>query len=207
MRNPSASPRSTRRLPAAIVRQLLLACPLLLAGGCGAPTDGQAPPFKGGAVPALTAVPIYQIQLDPAVNVRPGGQAGYGITSAVGNSFRLLWTGEPHSPERYTRFYGSVYTAGSFIWLTSACRNAECPLEAGDRVVPPVDTAGGQRVDFSAITSAGVDGFDFIVDKEPVFFELYIDDQLRPELVFFRDALSGGVPTRTDSMPFGILSK
>lgn len=191
----------------ALVPRLLFTFSLLQAVGCGAPGDGQALPFTGGAVPTLTDVPLYQIQLAPNININPGGQAGYGITASVGNSFRLIWTGEAHSSERFTRFYGAVYTSGSFVWLAPACRNAECPLEEGDLVHQPVATTGGQRVDFSALTSTGADGFDFMVDREPVYFELYIDEERRSDLVFLRDAISGGVPTRVDSIPFGVLSK
>ena len=73
-----------------------------------------------------------------------------------------------------------------------------------DVVKQPVSVSGGQRVDFDAQTTDGIDGFDVVVDFEPVYFDLVIDGRRDPALVFFSAADNGGVVSNVRTIPFGL---
>jgi hypothetical protein len=146
---------------------------------------------------------VYLVDPGASVIVDPGVQAGYGITANVGSSFRLIWVGDGGSSGSYRQFYGSVWTTGRILSSTPGCAQSACPLESadGDYVSPPYQVQGGQRIDFDSFAFNSIDGFDFVVDTEPAYFDLYIDGQRYPNLVFFT---SGGQQAITGALPFGL---
>jgi hypothetical protein len=154
------------------------------------PTVG--PPDTGGAQ-------VYHIDPGAGVVVQPGTQAGYGITANFGASYRIVWTGD--GVTQYREFYGSLWTSGVFTSLSPGCEAQACPLGANDYVSQPYDISGGQRIDFDTFATSGIEGFDFAVSLEPVYFDLYIDGQHYPELVFFSSA---GAQSSTAGFPFGL---
>lgn len=163
-------------------------------------------PYQGGAVPPQTTV-VYGIQPGASTVVQPGVQAGYGITANVGGSYRLVWTGDISTSGTYREFWGSVWTRGSFSNLVRGCNGSVCPLEQGDLVSNPVAVAGGQRIDFDSFSSDNLDGFDFVVSAEPVYFDLYIDGVRYPNLVFFPASALGGQIANVGVIPFGLTTQ
>jgi hypothetical protein len=148
----------------------------------------------------VAAADVYHIDGGAGVTVTPGTLAGYGITAAAsGLSFRLVWTGDGSATNQYREFYGSVATPGTFTSVTPGCGGA-CNV-GQDYISSSYPVTGGQRVDFDAFNVASLDGFDFVVDTEPVVFDLYIDGTHQITTIFFT---SGGVQTSPQVIPFGL---
>jgi len=165
----------------------------VVAAGCG--------PYTGGPIP--TGATVYDI-VPGASTLIPPGQAGYAITANTGGSYRLVWTGDTGTSGVRRSFQGSVWTPGRFNTVTAGCIGGGCAVEGNDTVKTPVAITGGERVDFDANTAEGVDGFDMTVTFEPVYFDLIIDGQRYPELVFFSSAALGGQVATAGTMPFGL---
>jgi hypothetical protein len=175
-------------------------------GGCIIEAGGGPPPPP----PVITVVPttaqVVRIEPGAGTIVQPGVQAGYGITANVGSSYRILWTGDASASLSYREFTGSIYTAGNFTSVTPGCANNFCALEAGDYVSPPTPTTGGTRIDFDTIATTGLDGLDFIVDSEPVYFDLNIDGVPYPNLVLFTSGTTNQTTTAPGN-PFGLTTQ
>jgi hypothetical protein len=151
---------------------------------------------------------IYRIQTGAGTIISPGQQAGYGITANVGGSYRLVWTGDAQSSGAYREFRGAVSTPGGFLQVTPGCAQGSCQLEADDVVANPVAIrGGGQAISFDAFTTVGIDGFDFVVDTEPVYFDLFIDGQRYPNLIFFPSRDLGGELANVRGFPFGLTTQ
>jgi hypothetical protein len=192
-------------------------CPVCPNGRrCYASTDCQSgicaaglcssTPYQGGGLPPQSTV-IYRIQPGASTVVQPGVQAGYGITANVGGSYRLVWTGDISTSGTYREFWGSVWTPGRFVTVVRGCNSSVCPLEQGDLVSVPVTVAGGERIDFDSFATDGLDGFDFVVTAEPVYFDLYIDGVRYPNLVFFPATDLGGQIANVGAIPFGLTTQ
>jgi hypothetical protein len=171
----------------------------LAGSGCGGPVYQI-----GGPVP--TTAPVSRIAPGAGTIVQPGVQAGYGITANVGGNYRAVWTGDASASASYREFSGSIYTAGQFTSFTPGCARNACPLESGDVVSAPVLTGNGSRIDFDTIATTGIDGLDFSVSVEPVYFNLYIDGVPYPNLVSFTDG-STGQNASAPGMPFGLTTQ
>jgi hypothetical protein len=161
--------------------------------------------YTGGTIPDGPSTEVYNITPGASVIIGSGGRAGYGITANTGGSYRIVWNGDQSSSGVHRHFYGSVWTKGGpFRQITKGCFQGACPVESNDVVSNPVVVAGGERVDFDAQTADGIDGFDFMVDFEPVFFDLLIDGERFPSLVFFSAADLGGTISNVGTIPFGL---
>ena len=140
--------------------------------------------------------------------MQPGTQAGYGILANAGGSFRVVWTGEGATTGSYTNFTGTVWTTAVIDSVTPGCFQNACPLEGGDSVSAPTAVTGGYLVDFSAVATTGLDGFDFTVTAEsaaqPVYFDLLIDGQRFSQLIFFSSA---GQAATAGTDPFGLTTQ
>jgi hypothetical protein len=156
--------------------------------------SASGPPNTGTA-------PIYPIDPGASIAIDPGTLAGYGITANVGASYRIVWTGDANTSAQYREFYGSVWTSGRFASLVPGCNDQSCPISSSDYISAPYAIAGGERVDFDTFAIDNIEGFDFSVSVEPVYFDLYIDGQHYPDLVYFS---SSGVVSTTASFPFGL---
>lgn len=165
------------------------------------------PGGAGGPVPSGGNTPVYRIAPGVGTVVEPGFQAGYGIAANLGGSYRLIWTGDSNQSGTYREFFGSVYTPGNFLQVVRGCNGNVCALERADILSSPVVTSGGQRIDFDAFAYDNLDGFDFVVDAEPVYFDLYIDGQRYPQLVFFPATDRGGQISSVDGFPFGLTTQ
>jgi hypothetical protein len=183
---------------------------------CVGNSDCASQDCSGGRCidPTFTPAPaadVYHIDAGAGVTVAVGTQAGYGITAAsTGSSFRLVWTGDGTATGQYREFYGSVSTAGTFTTITPGCGGI-CQLNSGDYVSQAYAVSGGQRVDFDAFNVNNLDGFDFTVaggggavPGEPVYFDLFVDGQHQPTVVFFT---SGGQQSGPAAIPFGLTTQ
>ncbi len=173
---------------------LALAVGALATGACGTTV------YVGGSVPV--GAPVHTIKAGAGTVVDPGTQAGYGITANTGGSYRIFWTGDSQASGTYREFQGSIYTSGTFISENPGCGGI-CALEAGDYVSQPILTGGGERIDFDTFATDGLDGTDFVVSTEPVYFDLLIDGVRYPQLVFYTDAILNTSASPAD-IPFGL---
>jgi hypothetical protein len=193
---------------------------VLLAGalaGCGNTNNtnnstsyhGSPTPWAGGGQPPA-ATTLYGILPGASTIVSPGTQAGYGISANDGASYRLVWTGDAATTNALHEFWGSIWTAGHFTSTTPGCAGGICALESGDYVGSPVaDGSGGQRVDFDTFAADGLDGLDFVVDNEPVYFDFYIDGMHYPDYVFFpaKDTQPPGQISSVAVIPFALTTQ
>ena len=168
---------------------------------CGTGSVCASPVVTG--LPSSAGADTYSIDPGGSVVVQPGTQAGFGITANVGGSYRIFWTGDSGTSGTYREFTGTVWTTGQFDSFNPGCGGV-CPLENGDVVSDPQTVSGGQRIDFDTIATDGLDGFDFTVTVEPVYFDLTIDGQRFPDLIFFP---SGGVQSNAGTDPFGLTTQ
>jgi hypothetical protein len=177
--------------------------------GCG-PTGvvyvTGSTPYAGGDVPAVPGVGVYMIAPNVGTRVAPGVEPGYGITAQADGTYRIIWTGDTGSSGVFREFYGSVWTQGHFTTVVPGCVNNFCALEPaqGDYVSSVFEVPGGQRIDWDTFAADGFDGFDFNVDTEPVYFEVFVDGESHPELVHFPDALTGNNDAAVGTNPFGL---
>lgn len=161
-------------------------------------------PYEGYSY--IPAGPTYEITLNASTVVEPGVQAGYGITANYGGAYRLVWTGDGAVTGSWESFWGSVYTPGTFSQIVPGCNYGACPLEQGDWVSNAINVSGGQRIDFDSAALDGLDGFDFVVDAEPVTFDLYINGIHYPDLVLFPAYANGGAISTVASIPFALMA-
>jgi hypothetical protein len=181
------------------MRALLLSVVLLAA--CKADhSDGAG----AEAIPPAST-PTFRVQLNTATGVVAGTQAGYGMrTLADPNTFRVIWTGDGNAGGGYHEFWGTVWTTGHFSNQVPGCSNNFCPLEAGDLVGAPRAVTGGERIDWDTFASDGLDGFEVTTDALPLYFDLFVDGQRLPNLVFFPDATQNGTIATVSAIPFAL---
>jgi hypothetical protein len=173
---------------------------------CSTDADCDSHFCAGGVctpLPSTDGSMTYPIDPGAGTTLTPGSQAGYAITASAGGSYRIVWTGDANVSGANREFTGTVWTTGSFSNVVAGCSDGSCPIESdtGDWVDGPNTVTGGQRIDFDTIATVGFDGFDFTVSTEPVFFELQIDGQEQPSLVFFSSSDQTSV---AGTMPFGL---
>ncbi len=205
---------------AALVASMALACgsnvpfsPLLAPpdGPDAAPSPAPAPvptvagTQDGGPVaPPIT--PSYALLVGGTVPVGPGVQVGYALTATSPMTYQLRWTGDARvAHDGYQQFTGAIWTNGHFSSIVPGCVDQVCPLEAGDTVSGVEQVAGGEQIEWNTFAADGWDGFGFVTDTEPVYFDVIIDGDRHPELFFFA-ASPGGDTTNPAASPFGMSS-
>ena len=161
-------------------------------------------PYAGGPIPDGPNTEVYAITPGASVIIGTGGRAGYGITANTGGSYRLVWNGDQSSSGVHRHFYGSVWTPGPFASITRGCFQGGCPVESNDTISDPRQVTGGERIDFDAQTADGIDGFDFLVNFEPVYFDLLVDGVRDRTQIFFSAADLGGTISNVGTVPFGL---
>lgn len=183
------------------LRTGLAFCAVLALAACAISHDGGA-----GKEPIPSSSTTYTAS-NLATGVTAGSQAGYGIRTLGGNTFRVLWTGDGNTGGGYHEFWGTMWTTGTFSNQVLGCTNDACPLESDDFVSAPYATTGGQRIDWDTFASDGLDGFEVTTDTVPVYFDVYIDGVHYPNLVFYPDATQAGAISSPAAIPFGITTK
>jgi hypothetical protein len=169
-----------------------------LASGCGG--HHVAPVFNPPLPTANT--PIYGIAVNTPTVLVDASQPGYAITANVGNSYRAVWTGNA----TFSAFRGYIIAQSSFTSVTIGCSDGSCPLESGDVITRPYNSAGGgQRIDFDTLAADGLDGLDFTLDSaDQVYFYMEVNDTYRPDLVYFTSSDVAGQVSNPASMPFAL---
>lgn len=197
----------------------------LALAGCGGGGGGGYPGGGDGGIPAPGGNPdlaqsqqgcgatafnlpgqnvIYRILPGSGITgVTPGQDVGYFITANNGGSYRLVWTGSANA----MTMRGAVFTTGQFRNFVPGCNGAFCKLGPNDCVTQPTAVQGGQRIDFLSRAGASILGFDFVASAEPVYFNLLVNEQPRPELVFFPATDNGGQVSNAGGIPFGLTTQ
>ncbi len=183
---------------------LALAAFALFSNACLVVVDDH---HSGAGGPVPSGSPVYRILPNTPTVVQAGLQAGYGITANTSGGYRLVWTGDGGTSGTYREFWGSVWTTGTFTIVTQGCVQGACPLEFDDYVSPVATLTGGQRIDFDAFATTGIDGFDFAASPDPIYFDLLIDGKRYPNLVFFPATDNGGQISNVGASPFGLTTK
>ncbi len=174
-------------------------------GGASGDVAGDA--TMGEPFPETTSVPVHRIA--PGAGVAggtPGVMAACAITANTGGAFKLVCNGSGEA-SRFRRVRGSVWTTGTFFGFIHGCRDNKCALEAGDEVTMPVAVQGGQRVDFDWDVATELDGFEFAVTAEPVYFSIYMDGRAEPSRVLFPSPDMGGATVTAGGNPFGLITQ
>jgi hypothetical protein len=158
--------------------------------------------MDGPPVPA--DAPVYTAKANAETTVKPGSQAGFGISGDGFGTFKLIWTGNTTKGNPAVKFEGSVWTTGAFSDIALGCSDDSCTLEDDD-VVDPVTGAmgGGQYIHFKATSTDDLDGFEFSTDVEPVYFDLKYDGLAQTPRVVYVDAAAQS-PANPQKIPFGI---
>jgi hypothetical protein len=80
------------------------------------------------------------------------------------------------------------------------------PARSGDYVSGVEQVAGGgEKIEWDTFAADGWDGFGFVTDTEPVYFDVIIDGERHPELFFFASSPSGET-NNPGTSPFGMSS-
>jgi hypothetical protein len=177
-----------------------------MGGGSATASSGTGLGMDGPPVPV--GAPVYNMKPGGGTSVGPGSQAGYGITGDGAGTFVIFWTGNTQPGNPPVAFEGSIWTQGHFSGIALGCSDDSCTLEAGD-VVGPVDGSmgGGEHIGFKTTATDDLDGLEFTVDKEPVYFDLMYDGQRQNGRVVYSNADKGGSFGNPQMIPFGITSK
>src|SRR4030095_8116426 len=134
--------------------------------------------------------------------VMPGTTAGYAITANFGGAYRIVWTGDAGVSGTFNEFWGTVWTPGNFSNVVPGCNGGSCPLENDDYLSQITPVTGGQAINWDAFATTGLDGFDFVVDAEPVIFDFFIDGQRKTGMVYFFSTDNNQIST-VGTFPFG----
>jgi len=194
----------------------------LLVAACGGesawvPASGPTQVVAGGRPPVWVReasevstqgrATIYPLELGSKAPMLAGRTLGYELISTTPGTYRFRWTGDSFvSHVENWKFQGSVWTAGHFTSVVPGCADRSCALEDDDYLSAVQHVAGGERIDWDTNASIGWDGFSFTTDTEPLYIELNVDGEARPDLLEFLAAgrpsgsgvLVGGLPA-----PFG----
>jgi len=121
----------------------------------------------------------------PKVHIFEGRTLGYELTAEPPATYRFRWTTDNlvnHTGVR--RFTGSVWTPGHFVSFRPGCDDGSCDLEPGDHVSGvQLSAGGGERIDWDTLAKDGWDGFSFATNGAPLYFDVNVDGQSRPELL------------------------
>jgi hypothetical protein len=175
------------------------------------PTTAPPTTFEGGFIGPTKQVPpssttTYVVKVGAKVPIEAGISLEYEITADAPKSYQFRWTGNKKQSGAGVRFFGAVYTSGKFTAVSPGnCGSEACALEPGDAVTRAEAIPGGEWVEWSATTYSGFDGFSFVVDKEPVYFDVFLGDKRSPAIVSFPQWPSGA-PATVSASPFGVTS-
>jgi len=178
--------RSLRCVPIAMGAAAAI---LLSACACGGesewvpPSMGTQAAYTRGVWVGRAGEPVYSPEAPSKVHIFPGRTVGYQLTSETPGSYRFRWTSDQLvSHSGFRRFHGSVWTPGHFLSVVPGCDDGSCALEDNDYVsrVERV-AAGGERIEWNTLASDGWDGFSFKTDAEPIYFEVNVDGDARPD--------------------------
>lgn len=158
---------------------------------------------EGPAIP--TGVTTYNLKAAAGIIPQPGFMAGYGIASDGAGTYVLAWTGNTGGGNPPIPFEGHIWTSGKFTSVTPGCSDNSCTLEAEDKVSDiELAKGGGQHISFTSMSSDDYDGIEFVVDSEPVVFDLLYDGARKTGRVIYANADKGGSPSNPLEIPFAI---
>ena len=158
---------------------------------------GVDPGPPGSSAPIARAsgnvgdVPIYDVSAGD-LGYAPGIDAGYYIVSNGQGGWTIQWTADAKLiGGGAANFDGKLSCMGS----ASFSHVATVAFEADDSMTMPKSS----EIDFSSVASTSFDGLQFTAGLEGVTFDITIDGERRPDLVFF---LQGGRLVTPATVPF-----
>jgi hypothetical protein len=110
-----------------------------------------------------------------------GVDAGYYVSYLGGGHWHVEWTCDTRVSAYGCNFTGTITAPAPAQGANATC--VQC--ESNDSLSVGPDGASGMRIDFDTITTTGFDGVDFYTTAgSPVTFDLQVDGNSRPDLVF-----------------------
>src|SRR5215468_11027148 len=170
----------------------ILLCALL---GLGCVGVDSGPP--GSSAPIARAsgsagdVPIYDTTAGD-LGFAPGIDAGYYIVSNGQGGWAIQWTADARLIGGGAATFDGKLTCmgtGSFANVATVA------FEADDKLSLPRPA----EIDFQSVASTGFDGLQFTAGRDGVTFDITIDGERRPDLVFF---LQNGRLVTPATVPF-----
>jgi len=152
------------------MRPILLA--LLCAAGCHVSPDGE-PSGPLGA----RALSGYHILANANTSI-PGGDIGFLVTANGQGGYAIYWTDTAGSP---AFFSGTATTDRGFD-----PNNTVKVSGTEDATFTATD-----RIDFSGVPGASLQGVQFVSQTDPVYFDLTVDQSHQGFGIFFTGARSG----------------
>lgn len=112
----------------------------------------------------------------------PGGDLGYVVTANGQGGYRVAYTDTLGSS---SEFSGHVTTDGTFDTTQLA------PLSANTSVTQ----TASNRIDFTSIPGAGLDGFDLVSSTDPIYLDVRVNGFETGFDILFAEAPDGAVVT------------
>ena len=144
---------------------------------------GVDPGPPGSSAPIARAsgsagdVPIYASQPGD-LGFAPGIDAGYYIVTNGQGGWVIEWTGDARLlGGSAATFAGRLSCMGAASFGSVATKS----FDPGDSMTMPQPA----EIDFSTVASTGYDGLQFTAGPDGVTFDITIDGERRPDLVFF----------------------
>jgi hypothetical protein len=155
-----------------------LAIAALLAAGCVVHTNG-GPQNEPVVTLGAQSAPGYHIAQGASTAI-PGGDIGYAVTANGGGGYRVVFTDTVGSPASFT---GTITCDGTFdVNQTQAF---------GPNTAAQVTAAN--RIDFSGVPGANVDGIDTVSSTDPIYLTAQIDGSTVGVAIYFTGATTGTV--------------
>ena len=171
--------------------RIFIACLVLSAcyGVDPGPPGSSAPIARASG--SVGDVPLYDTQAGD-LGFAPGIDAGYYIVSNGQGGWAIEWTADARLiGGTAANFDGTLSCMGTAAFGNVATKS----FDAGDTMSMPRPT----EIDFSSVASTGFDGLQFTAGPEGVTFDITIDGERRPDLVFF---LQNGRLVTPATVPF-----
>jgi hypothetical protein len=121
----------------------------------------------------------YRI-LAGANTIIPAGDIGYGVTANGQGGYSLVWIDTNGSP---ATFQGTITTDVGFDPNNTVAHTG----------AESVQFTAANRIDFTGVPGASLEGVDFITNSEPVYFDLLVDGGRAGFGIYFTGAGSGAV--------------
>jgi hypothetical protein len=158
---------------------------------------GVDPGPPGSSAPIAQAsgsagdVPIYDTSAGD-LGFAPGIDAGYYIVTNGQGGWAMQWTADARLIGGGAANFDGRLTCMGTASFTNA---APVSFESGDVMSQPKSN----EIDFSTVASTGADGLQFTAGPDGVTFDITVDGERRPDLVFF---LQNGRLVTPATVPF-----
>jgi hypothetical protein len=157
--------------------------------GCHTTVVQPGPGGPPGGPPIATADPVLSLGAQGLTGYRvlagantsiPGGDIGYLITANGQGGYSLYWIDTAGSP---AGFQGTVSTDNAFD------PNKTIAYSGNENV----SFTAANRIDFSGVPGATLEGIEFVAQTDPIYFDLLVDGNHSGFGIYFTGAVSGSL--------------